>query len=199
VRTDREFEINPIGIWWTDRRRGFRENDAHMRGPTFHRKICHMGYRSEIRYLASVQGPLYLLLLYHTRVHLSSVFSKKNPRILVLGSFLVIVWVEAVLFATVTACHIVCGSLFIMGASTTTKAFAVANVIVIGVPNCGEVIAFIHGVFKGTLTRDRTVAVIRTVPTIHRTMDVSHYCSPPIIISMNSAKAQTASISAFSP
>jgi hypothetical protein len=183
-------------------RSGFREPGARYEDPLLPSKFCHMGYRSEIRYLAFVQGPLYLLLLYHTRAHLSSVFSKKNPRILVLGSFLVIVWVEAVLFATVTACHIVCGSLFIVGASTTTKAFAVADVIVIGVPHCGEVVAFVHGVFKGTLTRDRTVAVVWTVPTIYGAMDVSHYSSPPIAF-ISSAKAsiimQPISISAFSP
>lgn len=71
VRTDRANENRSAG--W-----GFRENRAHMRGPLFPSKFCHMGYRSEIRYLAFVQGPLYLLLLYHTRAHLSSVFSKKN-------------------------------------------------------------------------------------------------------------------------
>lgn len=107
--------------------------------------------------------------------------------------------VEAVIFATVTACHIVGCELVAVWASGTTSAMLVADVIVIGVPHCSEVVAFIHGVFKGTLARDGTVAVVWTVPTIHGTMDVSHYCSPPIIISMNSAKAQTASISAFSP
>ena len=63
---------------------GFRETGGIWKGHTFHRKNCIWGDRSEIRYLASVQGPLYLLLLYHTRAHLSSVFQtkiKKNPRV----------------------------------------------------------------------------------------------------------------------
>lgn len=146
------------------------------------------GYRSEIRYLAFVQGPLYLLLLYHTRAHLSSVFSNKNKKIrgLILGLSRT---VEAVVFATVTACHIVGRELFIVWASATATTMLVTNVIVIGVPKSCEVIALIHGVFKSALTRDRTVAVVRTVPTIYGTMDVSHYCSPPIIIPINSAKA----------
>jgi hypothetical protein len=89
-----------------------------------------------------------------------------------------------------------------MGASATATTMLMANVIIIGVPHDCEVIAFIYGVFKGTLARNRTVAVVRTVPTIYGAMDVSHYSSPPIAF-ISSAKAsiimQPISISAFSP
>ena len=161
-----------------------------------------MGYRSEIRYLASVQGPLYPLhLLYHTRAHLSSVILHKNKKIrgLILGLSR---GIEAVILTAVATCHIVGRELVGMGASATTSALAVTNVIVIGVPKGSEVIALVHRVFKGTLARDGTVAVVWTVPTIHRTMDVSHYCSPPIIATISakaSIIAQPISISAFSP
>ena len=119
----------------------------------------------------------------------------KNPRLLHLGCR----GIEGMVFTAVTASHFVGRVLVGIVTSGTASAFIMADVIVIGVPHCGEVVAFVHGVFKGTLARDGTVAVVWTVPTIHGAMDVSHYCSPPIIISMNSAKAQTASISAFSP
>lgn len=110
--------------------------------------------------------------------------------------------IETVIFATVTTCHIVGRELLIVGASATTTAMLMADVIVIGVPHCGEVVALIHRVLKGTLARDRTVAVVRTVPAIHRAVDVSHYCSPPQIAMMfaiTSIMASPASISAFSP
>lgn len=202
----RQIKTNFWATLWpyvrTDRQDGgFRENRAHMEEPLFPSKFCHMGHRSEIRYLAFVQGPLYLLLLYYTRAHLSSVFSNKNKKIrgLILGLSRA---VEAVIFATVTTCHIVGRELLIVGASATATAMFMADVIVIGVPHCGEVVAFVHGVFKGTLTRDRTVAVVWTVPTIYGAMDVSHYSSPPIAF-ISSAKAsiimQPISISAFSP
>ena len=186
----------PIGVTGA-----FRENRAHMEGPLFPSKFCHMGYRSEIRYLASVQGPLYLLLLYHTRAHLSSVFSNKNKKIrgLILGLSRV---VEAVILTAVATCHIVGRELVGMGASATTSALVVTNVIIIGVPHGCKVVAFVHGVFKGTLARDRTVAVVWTVPPIHRAVDVSHYCSPPQIAMMfaiTSIIARPASISCFSP
>jgi hypothetical protein len=119
----------------------------------------------------------------------------KNPRLLHLGCR----GIEGMVFTAVTASHFVGRVLVGIVTSGTASAFIMADVIVIGVPHCGEVVAFIHGVFQGTLARDGTVAVVWTVPAIHGAMDVSHYCSPPIIISMNSAKAQTASISAFSP
>lgn len=110
--------------------------------------------------------------------------------------------VEAVIFATVTTCHIVGRELLIVGASATATTMFMANVIVIGVPHDCEVVAFIHRVFKGTLARNRTVAVVWTVPTIYGAMDVSHYSSPPIAF-ISSAKAsiimQPISISAFSP
>ena len=200
----RQFEKKFWATVWpyvrTDRVGGaFRENRAHMTGPLLPSKFCHMGNRSEIRYLASVQGPLYPLhLLYHTRAHLSSVFSNKNKKIrgLILGFSR---GVETVILTAVATCHIVGCELVGMGASATTSTFAVTNVIIIGVPKGGEVIAFVHRVLKCALARDWAVLVVRTIPTIYGTMDVSHYCSPPIIISMNSAKAQTASISAFSP
>lgn len=94
-------------------RSGFREPGARYEDPLLPSKFCHMGNRSEIRYLAFVQGPLYLLLLYHTRAHLSSVFSNKNKKIrgLILGLSRA---VEAVIFATVTTCHIVGRELFIV-------------------------------------------------------------------------------------
>ena len=182
-------------------RSGFREPGARYEDPLLPSKFCHMGNRSEIRYLAFVQGPLYLLLLYHTRAHLSSVFSNKNKKIrgLILGLSRA---VEAVIFATVATCHIVGRELFIMGTSATATAMLMADVIIIGVPKGGEVIALVHRVLKGTLARDRTVAVVRTVPPIHRAVDVSHYCSPPQIAMMfaiTSIMASPASISAFSP
>ena len=186
----------------TDRANGtFRENRAHMTGPLFPSKFCHMGYRSEIRYLASVQGPLYLLLLYHTRAHLSSVILHKNKKIrgLILGLFRA---VKAVILTAVATCYIVGCELVRVGASATTSALAVTDVIVIGVPKGCEVIALVHRVFKGTLARDRTVTVVWTVPTIYGAMDVSHYSSPPIIATISakaSIIAQPISISAFSP
>ena len=123
----------------------------------------------------------------------------KNPRGLVLGFG----WgVKGIIFATVTTCHIICGELVAVSASATTSTLAMADVIVIGVPKSGEVITFVHRVLKGALARDRTVTVVRTVPTIHRAVDVSHYCSPPQIAMMfaiTSIMASPASISAFSP
>ena len=110
--------------------------------------------------------------------------------------------VEAVILTAVATCHIVGRELVGVGASATTLALAVTDVIVIGVPKGSEVIALIHRVFKGTLARDRTVAVVRTVPPIHRAVDVSHYCSPPQIAMMfaiTSIIARPASISCFSP
>jgi hypothetical protein len=110
--------------------------------------------------------------------------------------------IEAVIFATVATCYIVGCELLIVGTSATTTTMLMADVIVIGVPHDCEVVAFIHGVFKGTLARNRTIAVVWTVPTIYGAMDVSHYSSPPIAF-ISSAKAsiimQPISISAFSP
>lgn len=106
------------------------------------------------------------------------------------------------IFTAVTASHFVGRVLVGIVASGTASAFIMADVIVIRVPHCGEIVAFIHGVFKGTLARDGTVAVVWTVPTIHRAVDVSHYCSPPQIAMMfaiTSIMASPASISAFSP
>ena len=81
----------------------------------------------------------------------------------------------------VTASDFVGRVLVCIVTSGTACAVFVTDVIVIGVPHRSEVIALVHGVFKGTLARDRTVAVVRTVPPIHRAVDVSHYCSPPIM------------------
>ena len=188
---------NRSGKW------AFRENRAHMTGPLLPSKFCHMGYRSEIRYLASVQGPLYpLLLLYHTRAHLSSVILHKNKK-KIRGLILGLSWaVETVILTAVATCYIIGRELVGVGTSATTSALAVTDVIVIGVPKGGEVIAFVHRVLKCALARDRTVAVVRTVPTIYGAMDVSHYCSPPIIATISakaSIIAQPISISAFSP
>ena len=110
--------------------------------------------------------------------------------------------IEAVIFTAVATCHVISRKLVGMGASATTSALTVTDVIIIGVPKGCEIIALVHRVFKGALARDRTVAVVWTVPTIYGTMDVSHYCSPPIIATISakaSIIAQPISISAFSP
>ena len=89
--------------------------------------------------------------------------------------------IEAVILTTVTTCYIVCGELVRVSASRTATTFTMTDVIIIGVPHTCEVIAFVHRVLKSTLARDWVVLVVRTIPPIHRTMDVSHYCSPPIM------------------
>ena len=78
------------------------------------------------------------------------------------------------IFTTVTASHLVGRVLVSIVASGTTSALIVTDVIIIGVPEDSEVVALIHGVVQCTLARDGTVAVVRTVPTIHRAVDVSH-------------------------
>ena len=110
--------------------------------------------------------------------------------------------IEAVILTTVATRYIVSCELVGVGASATTSALAVTDVIVIGVPKGCEVITLIHRVFKCTLARDGIVAVVRTIPTIYGAVDVSHYCSPPQIAMMfaiTSIIARPASISCFSP
>ena len=51
-----------------------------------------------------------------------------------------------------------------------------ANVVITGVPHRTEVIAFVHRVLKCTLTWNWRVGVVRAIPPVHRTMNVSfHY------------------------
>jgi len=122
----------------------------------------------------------------------------KNPRFLHLGRR----GIKGMVFTAVTASHLVGRILVGIVASRTTSALIVTDVIIIGVPEDSEVVALIHRVIQCTLAGDGTVAVVRTVPTIHRAVDVSHYCLPPQIAMMfaiTSIIARPASISCFSP
>lgn len=55
-----------------------------------------------------------------------------------------------------------------------TRVPIIVVVIIFRVPKCGKIIAIFHRIFQQTPTRMTLIRVVRTIPTIDRTMNVFH-------------------------
>ena len=131
--------------------------------------------RSGKRALPAVEGPISTYLYYTTFILACQAFSAKNfqqkIQVLIPGFWCII----TIIFATITTCYIIKCELVWMSAIVATFTFSITSVFMrlALFPHGVEIIAFFHRIFKSTLARELSIFIIRTVPTIYRTMEMT--------------------------